>query len=41
MVTRPIVVGVDGSEESMQAVEWAAMEAKRHSSPLRITRFAC
>jgi nucleotide-binding universal stress UspA family protein len=36
MVTRPIVVGVDGSEESMQAVEWAAMEAKRHSSPLRI-----
>jgi nucleotide-binding universal stress UspA family protein len=36
MVTRPIVVGVDGSEEAMQAVEWAAMEAKRHSSPLRI-----
>jgi nucleotide-binding universal stress UspA family protein len=36
MVTRPIVVGVDGSEESMQGVEWAATEAKRHSSPLRI-----
>jgi nucleotide-binding universal stress UspA family protein len=36
MVIRPIVVGVDGSEESMQAAEWAAMEAKRHSSPLRI-----
>ena len=36
MVTRPVVVGVDGSEESMQAVEWAALEAKRHSSPLRI-----
>jgi nucleotide-binding universal stress UspA family protein len=36
MVTRPVVVGVDGSEESMQAVEWAAMEARRHSSPLRI-----
>ena len=36
MVMRPIVVGVDGSEESMQAAEWAAMEARRHSSPLRI-----
>ena len=36
MAIRPIVVGVDGSEESMQAAEWAAMEAKRHSSPLRI-----
>jgi nucleotide-binding universal stress UspA family protein len=36
MVIRPIVVGVDGSEESMQAVEWAAMEAQRRSSPLRI-----
>jgi nucleotide-binding universal stress UspA family protein len=36
MVIRPIVVGVDGSEESMQAAEWAAMEAKRHSAPLRI-----
>ena len=36
MVTRPIVVGVDGSEESLQAVEWAAQEAGRHSWPLRI-----
>lgn len=36
MATKPIVVGVDGSEESLRAVEWAAMEAKRHSSPLRI-----
>jgi hypothetical protein len=40
MVVRPIVMGVDGSEESLQAlewaaVEWAAMEAKRHS--LRLT----
>jgi len=36
MVTRPVVVGVDGSGESMRAVEWAAMEAKRHGTVLRI-----
>jgi nucleotide-binding universal stress UspA family protein len=36
MVTRPVVVGVDGSEESLQAVEWAAQEAERHACPLRI-----
>ena len=36
MTTKPVVVGVDGSEESLRAVEWAALEAKRHSSPLRI-----
>jgi nucleotide-binding universal stress UspA family protein len=36
MATMPIVVGVDGSEESMRAVEWAAVEAVRHEAPLRI-----
>jgi nucleotide-binding universal stress UspA family protein len=36
MTTKPVVVCVDGSEESLRAVEWAALEAKRHSSPLRI-----
>ncbi len=36
MTTKPVVVGVDGSAESLRAVEWAALEAKRHSSPLRI-----
>ncbi len=36
MATKPVVVGIDGSEESLRAVEWAALEAKRHSSPLRI-----
>ena len=36
MVTKPVVVGVDGSEESLLAAEWAAMEAKRHGRPLRI-----
>lgn len=36
MTTKPVVVGVDGSEESLRAVEWAALEARRHSLPLRI-----
>ena len=36
MGTKPVVVGVDGSEESLRAVEWAALEARRRSSPLRI-----
>ena len=36
MATKPVVVGVDGSEESLRAVEWAALEAKRHSEPLWI-----
>jgi nucleotide-binding universal stress UspA family protein len=32
----PVVVGVDGSEESFRAAEWAAREAQRHGAPLRI-----
>jgi len=36
MAARPVVVGVDGSEESLRAVEWAAREAGRHGAPLRI-----
>jgi len=36
MATPPVVVGVDGSEESLRAVEWAAREADRHEAPLRI-----
>jgi nucleotide-binding universal stress UspA family protein len=36
MATKPVVVGVDGSKESLLAAEWAAMEANRHGSPLRI-----
>ena len=36
MATKPVIVGVDGSEESLRAVEWAALEARRHASPLRI-----
>src|SRR5215475_9927889 len=36
MATKPVIAGGDGSEESLLAVEWAAQEASRHSSPLRI-----
>ena len=36
MATQPVVVGVDGSEESLLAAEWAALEARRHGLPLRI-----
>src|SRR5438309_821844 len=36
MATKPVTVGVDGSEESLLAVEWAALEARRHGSSLRI-----
>src|SRR5262249_47584736 len=36
MARKSVIVGVDGSEESLLAVEWAALEARRHSSPLRI-----
>jgi nucleotide-binding universal stress UspA family protein len=40
MTAKPIVVGTDGSEESMRAVEWAAREAVLHGAPLRIVSVA-
>jgi nucleotide-binding universal stress UspA family protein len=36
MADKPVVVGVDGSEESLLAAEWAAVEAQRRETPLRI-----
>jgi nucleotide-binding universal stress UspA family protein len=36
MATKPIIVGTDGSEQAMTAVEWAALEAGRRQAPLRI-----
>ena len=36
MTPKPVVVGIDGSPQSLRAVEWAAGEAQRHGAPLRI-----
>ncbi|MFF9689448.1 universal stress protein [Streptomyces sp. NPDC014623] len=36
MGSRPMVVGVDGSESSLLAADWAADEALRHEVPLRL-----
>jgi nucleotide-binding universal stress UspA family protein len=35
-MTAPIIAGTDGSEESLAAVQWAAVEAVRRSVPLYI-----
>jgi nucleotide-binding universal stress UspA family protein len=40
MPAKPVVVGVDGSDESLRAVEWAALEAAAHKAPLRIVSAA-
>ncbi|GAB2448932.1 hypothetical protein GCM10027162_52750 [Streptomyces incanus] len=39
-VTIPLVVGVDGSEASLEAVDWAAEESVRHGVPLRLLHAA-
>ena len=36
MAARPVVVGIDGSAESLRAVDWAAREAVLRGLPLRI-----
>ena len=40
MTANPIVAATDGSEHSLQAVEWAAMEAVLRGAPLRIVSAA-
>jgi nucleotide-binding universal stress UspA family protein len=35
-MTRPITAGVDGTEESLAALDWAAREAVRRGLPLRV-----
>ena len=40
MALMPVVAGVDGSEESLRAAEWAALEAQRHGAPLRLVSAA-
>ncbi|RBQ15832.1 universal stress protein [Spongiactinospora rosea] len=39
-MTRPIIVGVDGSGPSLQAASWAGAEAALHGAPLRILHAA-
>jgi nucleotide-binding universal stress UspA family protein len=36
MAVRAVIAGVDGSEESLRAVEWAAIQAGRRGAPLRV-----
>jgi nucleotide-binding universal stress UspA family protein len=40
MTAKPIVAATDGSEHSLQAVEWAATEAALRGAPLRIVSAA-
>jgi nucleotide-binding universal stress UspA family protein len=40
MAAKPVVVGVDGSEESLRAVAWGAREAQLRRAPLRIVSVA-
>ncbi|MQA79652.1 MAG: universal stress protein [Streptosporangiales bacterium] len=37
-MTAPVVVGVDGSEGSRHALEWAIGEARTRNAPLRVVR---
>ncbi|WP_066948167.1 universal stress protein [Microtetraspora fusca] len=39
-MSKPIVVGVDGSAQALRAVDWAAAEAGRRRLPLRIVHIA-
>lgn len=36
MSSHMVVVGIDGSPQSMAAADWAALEARRTGRPLRL-----
>ncbi|MFG2352342.1 universal stress protein [Streptomyces sp. NPDC048521] len=36
MSTAPVIAAVDGSEDSMRALEWALADARRRAAPLRV-----
>jgi len=39
--SRPVVVGIDGSDSALAAARWGAVEARRRNAPLRlVTAFA-
>ena len=40
MTVKPLVAAADGSDESLQAIEWAARESVLRSAPLRIVAAA-
>ncbi|MER6410132.1 universal stress protein [Streptomyces humidus] len=39
-MTLPLMVGIDGSEASLEAVDWAAAESLRHGVPLHLVHAA-
>ncbi|MGW4567201.1 universal stress protein, partial [Streptomyces sp. NPDC004561] len=36
MSTAPVIAAVDGSEDSLRALEWALDDARRRAAPLRV-----
>ncbi|WAX81518.1 universal stress protein [Streptomyces sp. KMM 9044] len=38
MSTQPVVAAVDGSDDSLRALEWALDDARRRQAPLRVAR---
>ncbi|MFJ3234297.1 universal stress protein [Streptomyces sp. NPDC086787] len=36
MITAPVIAAVDGSDDSLRALDWAVDAARRHAAPLRV-----